>query len=248
MTRWLRHELRDLARRPLWALALAYVVLALAGTPLARAFGLGAQARLGAEWVAGGGWLFVCGCALALGLTAVRVQPMHLLFVARGAAPWRLTLVRWLAAALALLALCTTVALTYLVAALAFRLPLDGSVAGWAVLLTAEGLVTLSLAALLRQLTGPLLAGASALTLWWAGHLVQESAALARSGTGGPAAVVAWLPDLDLLDGHTALVNAHPLPAEQVIIGLSASAGWICALLCATLWLTTLRPPAETSA
>lgn len=237
----------ELAVRELTALGLPAAVggalaLLAAGLPLVRATAMGAPSRATLDLTLWWTWLVACGLAMGVGSRVVSGALVDRTAVWRltgPIAPGRWALER--VAAASVVALCAHGSLFGGGLVLLGRVP-DGAFA-FLLVGQAEVLLLVALAALFGSVYRPIGALASVGGLWLVGHLAGAwSEALAADGLGGLAGgVVAFLPDLDLLDVHGAVVDGRPVGPGRVARALVWAAAWTLAALAGTVMVVERR-------
>lgn len=230
--------LRDaLDAGPLPLLAGSLVVLYV-GQDFARSTSMGAGDHGSADfalwwvWFASGLFALVLG-SRTLGAPLADGSARFLLVGPLSPARWATE--RLLATAL----LCA--ALTGGLCAALVPLGLDG-VGSFTLFLLAESLLLVSFGGFAGVLLRPLPALGLAAALWWIGHLAGPWAGV-MADLGHPWAerLLPFLPDLDTLDAHRAVLADTPIPASRVLRGLAWAGAWTGAFGAATVSLLSTR-------
>lgn len=237
----MRLALLDIAHErvlPVVALALGF---GWAGITMADATGMGAPQRVALDFALWWSWLFGCGLAMWLGSRCI-ARPLAdrtaVWMLAGPIGPGAWGLQRVTAAVLFALGAFAIVLLGFV--------PVIGLPAGlpaYTALTGLEIVLLTTLAGALGTLFRPLPSLALTAALWWVGHLAGMWADLmAESGASGLAgAVLAAVPDLDLLDVHGVVVAGAAPPATQVGWATVWSLAWICAAAAATVAVLNRR-------
>ncbi|MCB9673709.1 MAG: hypothetical protein H6737_01255 [Alphaproteobacteria bacterium] len=213
----------------------------LVGVPVARATGMGAPTRVVLDFALWWAWLSGCALAMWLGSRCIAgpLDDRTAMWELTGPVSPGLWGLRRLGGSAAVAVAAHGVVLC---AALALG-GLPAGSAAVAVLTTLEILLLVALAGGLGAVFRPLPALVATATLWLVGHvggLFRDL--LAEDGLGPLAsAVLAAIPDLDLLDVHGAVVRGEVPPAGQVLLAAAWSLAWTCAAAAATVSVLNRR-------
>ena len=216
----------------IWSVVVAYTLWCAIGVPLARGLSLGAGSRAALDAGLGGLWALSCGLGIWLGVRAIGLEYASgraVVVLSGPVAAHRWVLGRWLGAAAVLTACLGAMTAVWLVVGVVLGLQPSISLAALLLYTWLEGLLLMTLAALLASRVTALVAALSSVGLWVAGHLSHEYARLMQEWEVGWVAtgLFAVLPDLDRLDVHGLTVRGT-LPAGAEIVSNAAYAGlWI---------------------
>ncbi len=224
---------------PVVLVALGFLLL---GLPLARATGMGAPTRIALDFGLWWSWLVGCLLAMWLGSRCIagplsdRTATFQLV---RPVSPGVWGLERLGGALLVGLAAHTAVTVPSLWACGAALAP--GLAFWW--MTSLEIVVLVAMAAGFGTLFRPLPTLGFVGSLWFVGHLTgMWHALLVEQGQAGLAStVLAFLPDLDLLDVHGTVIRGRTPPLHQLVAATGWSLAWTVASAAATVALLQRR-------